>query len=223
MLSASARWEPKGKELERRWWPLPTCRRSQAHRAQLHGDIHLAGTGQYRCTVFSACRWIPGDVGFVGQSGWVSEVMLRLGSDRGLRFSGIISIGNQSDLTLEDLIGYWGSDPNTNVIAAYVEGLKDAARFVRSGTGRFARISRSSSGKAGVRRWGPGRPLHIRARWPASYQVFQAMCRQTGIIPAYGMEDIIDLAVAFSCPVLPPGNNDLGLLIEAGGGARCFV
>jgi acyl-CoA synthetase (NDP forming) len=32
------------------------------------------------------------------------------------------------------------------------------------------------------------------------------------------MEDIIDLAVAFSCPVLPPGK-DLGLLIEAGGGA----
>ncbi|MEI6186770.1 MAG: CoA-binding protein, partial [Dehalococcoidia bacterium] len=62
----------------------------------------------------------PGGVGFVGQSGWVSEIMLRLGSARGLRFSGVISIGNQSDLTLEDLIAYWGADPDTKVIAAYV-------------------------------------------------------------------------------------------------------
>ena len=72
----------------------------------------------------------PGHVGFVGQSGWVSEIMLRMGSIRGLRFSGVISIGNQSDLRLEDLIGYWGSDPNTTVIAAYVEGLKDPERFM---------------------------------------------------------------------------------------------
>ncbi|MCJ7514986.1 MAG: CoA-binding protein, partial [Dehalococcoidia bacterium] len=42
----------------------------------------------------------PGGVAFVGQSGWASENTTRLGSERGLRFSGIISIGNQSDLTI---------------------------------------------------------------------------------------------------------------------------
>ena len=159
----------------------------------------------------------PGTVGFVGQSGWASETMLRLGSSRGLRFSGIISIGNQSDLTVEDLIGYWGADPNTRVIAAYVEGLKNARRFME--------IAREICPHKPVIIW-KGGSSEMGARSAAShtgslagdYDVFQAMCRQVGIIAAKGMEDVIDLAVAFNCPVLPPGR-PVGLLIEAGGGA----
>jgi acyl-CoA synthetase (NDP forming) len=159
----------------------------------------------------------PGHVGFVGQSGWVSEVMLRMGGIRGLRFSGVISIGNQSDLRLEDMIGYWGNDPNTTVIAAYVEGLKNPERFIE--------IAREICPHKPVIVW-KGGSSDMGAKSAAShtgsmagtYQVFQAMCRQTGIIPAYSMEDLIDLAVAFSCPVMPCGNK-LGLLIEAGGGA----
>ena len=159
----------------------------------------------------------PGNVGFVGQSGWVSEVMLRLGSIRGLRFSGIISIGNQSDLKLEDLISYWGSDPNTSVIAAYVEGLKDAARFVEV-VREICPHKPVIVWKGGSSEMGAKSAASHTGSMAGSYQVFQAMCKQTGIIPAYSMEDLIDLAVAFSCPVLPSGNK-IALLIEAGGGA----
>ena len=159
----------------------------------------------------------PGGVGFVGQSGWVSEMMLRLGSARGLRFSGIISIGNQGDLTLEDLIEYWGSDPDTKVIVAYIEGLKDPERFVRLAK-EICPHKPTIIWKAGSSEMGARSAASHTGSLAGDYQVFQAMFRQTGIIPAFGMEDIIDLAVAFSCPVLPLGN-DLGLLIEAGGGA----
>ena len=159
----------------------------------------------------------PGHVGFVGQSGWASESMLRLGSARGLRFSGIISIGNQSDLTAEDLIGYWGSDPDTRIIAAYVEGLKNPQRFMK--------IAREVCREKPVIVW-KGGSSEMGARSAAThtgslagdYEVFLAMCRQTGIVSATGMEDVIDLAVAFNSPVLPAGNR-VGLLIEAGGGA----
>ena len=159
----------------------------------------------------------PGGVGFVGQSGWVSEIMLRLGSARGLRFSGVISIGNQSDLTLEDLIAYWGADPDTKVIAAYVEGLKDPQRFVELAR-EICPHKPVIVWKGGSSEMGARSAASHTGSMAGSYQVFQAMCGQTGVIPAYGMEDIIDLAVAFSCPVLPPGR-DIGLLIEAGGGA----
>ncbi len=159
----------------------------------------------------------PGGVGFVGQSGWVAEIMLRLGSARGLRFSGIISIGNQSDLTLEDFIAYWGNDPDTKVITAYVEGLKNPQRFLKLAQEICPHkpiiVWKGGSSEAGAR----SAASHT-GSLAGSYQVFQAMCAQTGIIPAYGMEHLIDLAVAFSCPVLPPGR-DIGLLIEAGGGA----
>jgi acetyltransferase len=159
----------------------------------------------------------PGGVGFVGQSGWVSEIMLRLGSARGLRFSGIISIGNQSDLTLEDLIAYWGNDPNTKVIAAYIEGLKDPARFLKLAR-EICPHKPLIIWKAGSSEMGARSAASHTGSMAGDYQVFQAMVRQAGIVPAYGMEDLIDLAVAFNCPVLPPGNR-LGLLIEAGGGA----
>jgi len=159
----------------------------------------------------------PGGVGFVGQSGWVSEIMLRLGSARGLRFSGIISIGNQCDLTLEDLIAYWGADPDTKVIAAYIEGLKDAQRFVELAR-EICPHKPVIVWKGGSSEMGARSAASHTGSMAGSYQVFQAMCRQTGIIPAYGMDDIIDLCMAFSCPVLPTGR-DIALLIEAGGGA----
>lgn len=158
----------------------------------------------------------PGGIGFMGQSGWACEVMLRLGSMRGLRFSGVISIGNQSDLRLEELIGYWGNDPDTKVIAAYVEGLKDTQYFLD--------VVREICPRKPVIIW-KGGSSEMGARSVAShtgslagrYEIFDAMCKQMGIIPAYGMEQLIDLAVAFSSPVLPRGRR-LGLLIEAGGG-----
>jgi len=73
----------------------------------------------------------PGNVAFVGQSGWVSENMTRVGSERGLRYSGIVSIGNQSDLTVEDFLEYFGNDPETKVFAAYIEGIKQPRRFLK--------------------------------------------------------------------------------------------
>jgi acyl-CoA synthetase (NDP forming) len=164
---------------------------------------------------YTALPLEPGSVGFVGQSGWVSEVFLRHGGDRGLRFSGVISIGNQSDLKLEDMIGYWGSDPDTSVIAAYVEGIKDARRFI-SMVSKVCPKKPVIIWKGGSSEMGAKSAASHTGSLAGSYQVFQAMCRQAGIIPAYGMEDIIDLAIAFTSPLLPPGNN-LGLLIEAGG------
>lgn len=157
----------------------------------------------------------PGNIGFVGQSGWVSEVFLRHGLERGLRFSGVISIGNQCDLQLEDLIGYWGNDPNTSVIAAYIEGLKDARRFIRM-VGKVCPHKPVIIWKGGSSAMGARSAASHTGSLAGSYQIFQAMCRQTGITPAYGMEDILDLTVAFTSPVLPSGNH-VGLLIEAGG------
>jgi len=166
---------------------------------------------------YTALPMEPGKVGFVGQSGWISEVFLRHGGERGLRFSGVISIGNQCDLRLEDLIAYWGSDPDTSVIAAYVEGVKDARRFIEI-VGEVCPHKPVIIWKGGSSETGARSAASHTGSLAGSYQVFQAMCRQTGIIQSYGMEDIIDLAMAFTSPVLPPGKN-VGLLIEAGGGA----
>jgi len=72
-----------------------------------------------------------GNVAFVGQSGWASESFIISGYDHGLRVSRVISSGNQSDLDTVDYIKYFGADPNTRVIAAYVEGIKRGRELIR--------------------------------------------------------------------------------------------
>jgi len=159
----------------------------------------------------------PGGVAFVGQSGWASENMARLGSERGLRFSGIISIGNQSDLTIEDFLEYFGSDPETKVFAAYIEGIKQP--------GRFLKLAEEISPKKPIIVW-KGGSSEVGANAAASHTgslagnhaIFEAASRQKGIVSARGLEELMDLAVAFSCSYLPSGK-EIGLLIESGGGA----
>ncbi|MBE0431639.1 MAG: hypothetical protein IBX67_07410, partial [Dehalococcoidia bacterium] len=149
--------------------------------------------------------------------GWVCETMLRLGTERGLRFSGIISIGNQSDLSVEDFLEYFGADAETDIIAFYIEGLRQAGRFFKLAEQLSPRkpiiVLKGGSSEFGAR----AAASHT-GSIAGNYALFEAVSRQKGIITVQSMEDLIDMAVAFSCPCLPDGN-EVGLLIEAGGGA----
>jgi acyl-CoA synthetase (NDP forming) len=159
----------------------------------------------------------PGGVAYVGQSGWASENMTRLGSERGLRFTGIVSIGNQSDLTIEDFLEYFGSDPETKIFAAYIEGIKQPQRFLKL----VAEISPRKPiivWKGGSSDFGARAAASHTGSLAGNYTLFQALSRQKGIILAAGLEELLDMSVAFSSPYLPEGR-EVGLLIEAGGGA----
>jgi len=158
----------------------------------------------------------PGGVAFIGQSGWAGENMIRVGNQRGLRFSGVISIGNQSDLTIEDFMEYFGDDPETKVIAAYIEGIRQGRRFLEL-AGEVSQRKPIVVWKGGSTEFGARAAASHTGSLAGDYAVFEAASRQKGIIRAESMEELLDLAVAFSCPYLPKGN-DVGLLIEAGGG-----
>ncbi len=158
-----------------------------------------------------------GPVAFVGQSGWVTENFLQMGYDRGLRFSQVVSIGNQSDLSIEDMVEYFACDSRTRVIACYIEGIRDARRFLA--------LTRRISYRKPVIVWKVGRS-NVGARAAVSHTgslagnvtVFDAALAQSGGVKAGSLDELVDLSVGFSSPVLPPGRR-LGLLVEAGGGA----
>ncbi len=158
-----------------------------------------------------------GSIAFVGQSGWVCENIIVIGYELGLRFSKVLSIGNQSDLTIEDLLEYLARDDSTRVIALYIEGIKRGREFLR--------LVRNISRKKPVLIWKTGR-TESGARAAASHTgslagsdaVFHAALLQGGVAVARNLEELLDLAVGFTSPVLPAGNK-AGLLVEAGGGA----
>lgn len=157
-----------------------------------------------------------GPVGFSGQSGWVSENTVLWGSQRGLRFSGVISSGNQADLDLLDYLNYFGQDPETRVIGLYQEGIKDGRGFLE--------VAGKVSGKKPIVMWKSG-SSEAGARAVASHtaslagpvRVTEAVLRQTGILKAECLEELHDLLVAFCAPHLPRGKN-IGILVESGGG-----
>ncbi|MFC1865035.1 acetate--CoA ligase family protein [Chloroflexota bacterium] len=158
-----------------------------------------------------------GPVAFVGQSGWVTENVIEMGYERGLRFSKAVSIGNQSDLTVEDMLEYFANDPKTKVIGFYIEGFKRGREFFQ--------LARHISRKKPIIVWKAGRS-EVGVRAAASHTgslagnnvVFDTALLQSGIASAQNLEELIDLAIGFTCPALPTGNK-LGLLMEAGGGA----
>jgi len=71
-----------------------------------------------------------GDVALITQSGNISQSITFPGRERGLGFSYVIDLGNQSDLEFHDLIGYLREDKNTSVIALHIEGLRDGRKFI---------------------------------------------------------------------------------------------
>jgi len=158
----------------------------------------------------------PGSIAFIGQSGNVSENFISRGYELGLRYSKVVSIGNQSDLTIEDFLEYFAADSETNIIACYIEGIKRGREFLQ--------LAKQISLRKPIIVWKGGKTeagVKIAASHTASLSgnraVFEAALRQSGVVSADNLEELIDLAMGFTSPVLPAGNR-FGLIAEAGSG-----
>ncbi|MBI5967799.1 MAG: CoA-binding protein [Deltaproteobacteria bacterium] len=161
----------------------------------------------------------PGSTAFCGQSGWATEDFIAGGSARGLRFSTVISSGNQADLDLLDYVSYFGRDPSTRVICAYTEGIPRGRKLL----GLASKIGRTKPliiWKSGFSQAGARAALSHSGSIAGNRETWLGAARSSGIITAEGFEDLVDLAVAFSTPPFPKSRK-VGIMAEAGGGAIC--
>ncbi len=131
-----------------------------------------------------------GGIGLASQSGALMGAMLSRGIDIGAGFSSTVSVGNQSDLDLNDFFEYLIDDPATEVACLYMEGVKDAARFTRllaraAAIGKPVCIAKSGRSEAGARA-AISHTASLAGAWPA----FEAVCRRWGV---YLFESIYDL------------------------------
>jgi acyl-CoA synthetase (NDP forming) len=158
-----------------------------------------------------------GSVAFVGQSGWVTENVILLGHERGLRFNKVVSIGNQSDLTIEDFVDFFADDPQTRVIALYAEGIKRGRDFIKI-VQRASMLKPVIVWKGGYTPGGSRSALSHTGSMAGNGALLNSVLNQCGAVIAHGLEELIDFMVGFNTPVLSHGNR-IGLLVEAGGGA----
>ena len=161
-----------------------------------------------------------GDVGFISQSGTHAINFSLVGERHGVRVSTSASIGNAIVLDVPDYLDYLAADPDTKVIAMYIEGVKDGPRFVRS-------LRRASSQKpvvvwkGGVTAAGARATASHTGALATSAAVFRAVLRQAGALTADSLEDTIDVvkALLYALPVSakPATGRRLGLMAMTGG------
>ena len=160
-------------------------------------------------------RTRPGPMALLGQSGTVSSSIIGAAAAMGIGLSKFVSTGNEADLHFEDYLEYLDDDPNTKIITAYVEGLREGHRFFELAK-RITRKKPIVILKAGATE-GAGKAARSHTGALAgSDAVFSAVFRQTGVVRVDDEEELADVALALLTQPLPKGNG-VGILTIGGG------
>ena len=145
-----------------------------------------------------------GHIGFISQSGAVCGAVIDHIKGKGIGFSIFASMGNEADVNETDLIEYLSEDPNTKVIAAYVEAIQDGQRFIQV----CRRVSRKKPIvvlKAGRSEAGERAVSSHTGSLAGSYAAYEAAYKQSGVIEAQSAQELFDIAMAFANQPLPKG------------------
>ncbi len=157
----------------------------------------------------------PGKLGMFLQSGGASTEFIYYASLRGIRFSKVVSYGNALDLNEADILEYFSQDDETEIIASYIEGVKDGRRFIRT-LGRTTPIKPVIILKAGRGSAGAKAAFSHTAAMAGSLKILETAIKQAGAIQSRTLEDMIDLAVSFY--FLPPLTGTRVGIVGGGGG-----
>lgn len=156
-----------------------------------------------------------GNIGYVSQSGALLAAILDMAEQNGIGFAKLVSIGNKADIDELDIIRSLGSDPETRVIAGYLESITNGNEFVREaeqisnhkpivllksgGTAAGARAASSHTGSL-----------------VGSEAVYESAFERAGVLRVNSLRAQFDLARAFAHQPLPQGTG-VAVITNAGG------
>lgn len=157
----------------------------------------------------------PGRISLISHSGTIAVSFLLLSTVRRFYPSKVVSTGNEAATTLTDVLEYFIEDPDTHVIAMYIESVRDGRRFIelcKSTTKPLVVL------KAGKTEAGKSAAKSHTAALAGFIEVWNAVCKQAGIIQAEGFEELYELSMALASPLRPRGNR-VGIISVLGGPA----
>jgi len=158
-----------------------------------------------------------GNVFLLSQSGANAGEVVRDLTNRGVRFSKVVSYGNGADLRAHDFLDYAAQDEESKVVAAYIEGVQDGRKFFEA-LQRCARVKPVIVLKGGRTQSGSQAAHSHTGSLAGSIEVFDAVCRQTGALRAETMDELQDLIVAVSTNVRQVNGRGVALFAGGGGG-----
>ncbi len=158
-----------------------------------------------------------GPIAFVSQSGSLTNQIVWNGLPRGLAYSKVISVGNQADLETSDFLEYLASDPETDIISAYVEGAKDG-RCLRQALVEAGRRKHVVVWKVGRTRSGARAASSHTGALAGEAEVWSGLLRQAGALQVRDFEEMLDLLVALRYVGRPTGRR-IAIVTGPGGPA----
>ncbi|MGA7999618.1 MAG: acetate--CoA ligase family protein, partial [Bradyrhizobium sp.] len=164
---------------------------------------------------FSAHMPCAGNLALISQSGAIATGMVDWAAQRGVGFSGIVSIGDQLDVDIADLLDYFALDGKTRAILLYVEAIKDARKFM-SAARAAARVKPVVVVKSGRMAQGAKAAATHTGALAGSDAVYDAAFRRAGILRVSDLRELFDCAETLGRVGSPPGKR-LTMLTNGGG------
>jgi len=158
----------------------------------------------------------PGNVAFITQSGGYAEALPRHAGARGIRFSKVISYGNALDIDECELLEYCAGDSETEIIAIYIEGVRNGKRFhellKKAAAKKPVVVYKGGITEAGLR----AAQGHT-ASMTSSVRVFQSLCRQVNAIMVNDIQEMGDVLVSLNFARPYPEGKGVAVLGQGGG------
>ncbi|HTZ45405.1 MAG TPA: GNAT family N-acetyltransferase [Jatrophihabitans sp.] len=145
---------------------------------------------------------LPGRAGFFCQSGALGVAVLGEAARRGLGVSTFVSAGNRADVSGNDLLQYWETDPATELALLYLESFGNPRKFARIAR-RFARRKPIVAVKSGRGSMVAGLQ-HTSVEVPEAS--VQALFEASGVIRTQNLAELFDVALLLTTQPLPAGN-----------------
>ena len=162
-------------------------------------------------------KFLPGDVSLVVQSGMLSAGFLtQMLSRSPFGLSKVCSIGNKMDVDEVDLLEYFIEDPDTRIIAMYLESMARGRRFCE--------LARSTNKpivvlKSGRTEFGLGAAASHTASLAQNDRVLDSALRQAGVIRTYDMHELLQVARALSLAAVKQTSGTRVAVLTFSGGA----
>jgi acetyltransferase len=173
------------------------------------------------CCPKSGLAFVPdvlteeGPVGVISQSGTFAEQFLSIGKLRNVKFSKVISYGNAVDLDCPDFLEYLAHDSETEVIALYIEGIKNGKRL-KAAMIEAAKLKPVLALKGGVTEHGRRAASSHTGSLAGSPEIWSSLFRQAGVIQVEDFDELLDTTLALSCVPLPSGKGT-AIITNSGG------
>ncbi len=167
------------------------------------------------CATFCTPYDYKGKAALSSQSGGIGMAIIGFSRSAKMGVSAIVGVGNKSDLDEDDLLTFFEQDDNTQVVAMHCEDLKDGRSFAevakRVSKKKPVIVLKAGRTAAGARAAGS----HTGAL-AGNDKIYDDILRQSGVIRAPGLRDMLDYARGLQKLPTPKGENVV-IITGAGG------